>query len=94
MCTLGTALSVKRQKKVSLAKKVLLWVLLLTRSMTMRQLQQAIGTSPITHQFDSGRNVEEEMLLRVCCGLVVVEEESGLVRLVREFILSFHPRLS
>jgi hypothetical protein len=66
-----------------LAKVVLLWVLNSSRSMTIDKLERAVATSPITHKFDPGQIVPGAILMSICRGLVVVEEESHLVRLVR-----------
>lgn len=71
-------------RKALLAQKVLLWVLTSSRSMTMRELQHAVATSPTTMQFDSDRIVEQGVLLGLCCGLVLMEDESHIVRLVRK----------
>ncbi|KAH6909766.1 hypothetical protein BKA70DRAFT_175659 [Coprinopsis sp. MPI-PUGE-AT-0042] len=70
------------EAKVLLAKKVLLWVINATRSLTVDELRHALATCPNTHRFDSSRLVQEGILLGLCRGLVGVEEETRLVRLV------------
>ncbi|KAH6879585.1 ankyrin repeat-containing domain protein [Coprinopsis sp. MPI-PUGE-AT-0042] len=70
------------RSKVSLAKKVLLWVINATRSLTVDELRHALATSPETHKFESSRLVQEGALIGLCRGLVAVEEETRLVRLV------------
>jgi hypothetical protein len=67
-----------------LAKTVLLWVLYGSRSMTIEELERAVATCPVTHKFEPGRLVPGATLMSLCRGLVVMEEESHLVRLVRE----------
>ncbi|KAH6906080.1 ankyrin repeat-containing domain protein [Coprinopsis sp. MPI-PUGE-AT-0042] len=69
-------------KYAALAKAVLAWVLYASRSMTMEELKWAVATSPSNHKFEAGRLVPETTLLAICGGLITVEEESGLVRLV------------
>ena len=69
---------------VALAKTAILWVLNATRSMTSTELRHAIATHPETHKFERKRLVPEVTLGSVCCGLLVIEEETSLVRLVRE----------
>ncbi|KAH6887854.1 hypothetical protein BKA70DRAFT_1203319, partial [Coprinopsis sp. MPI-PUGE-AT-0042] len=69
-------------RHVSFAKTVLLWVTHAQRSMTIEELQRAVATSPDNHKFEPARMVPETMLLSICRGLVVFEEETRLVRLV------------
>ncbi|KAH6867538.1 hypothetical protein BKA70DRAFT_1027315, partial [Coprinopsis sp. MPI-PUGE-AT-0042] len=68
--------------KVLLAKKALLWVIHATQSLTIDQLRHALATCPDTHRFESRRLVQESVLIGLCRGLVTVEEETRLVRLV------------
>ncbi|KAH6909754.1 hypothetical protein BKA70DRAFT_1425474 [Coprinopsis sp. MPI-PUGE-AT-0042] len=68
--------------KVLLAKKVLLWVLHSTGSLKARALEQAIATHPDTYSYELRRLVPVDTLVGLCRGLVVVEEETQLVRLV------------
>jgi ankyrin repeat domain-containing protein 50 len=69
---------------VSLAKAVLIWVLNASRSMTVEELRMAMATSPETYKFDPAQVVPRKTLISLCCGLVKVDEESLLVRLIRE----------
>lgn len=69
-------------KNVALAKAILIWVLNASRSMTIEELRHAIATSPTTHEFERKRLVPGSTIITRCCGLVVVEEETKLVRLV------------
>ena len=73
-------------QKVHLAKRVLLWVLYCPKSMTIAQLRYAVATCPESHRLKAERLVHEATLISICRGLVLVED-SGLVRLVREFLL-------
>ncbi|KAH6906060.1 hypothetical protein BKA70DRAFT_451709 [Coprinopsis sp. MPI-PUGE-AT-0042] len=50
--------------------------------MTMEELERAVATSPSNHKFEAGRLVPGTTLLSICGGLITVEEESRLVRLV------------
>lgn len=72
--------------KVLLAKSALVWVLNASRSMTIEELRMAIATSPVSHKFEAGRLVPSVTLISQCCGLITIEEESRLVRLVREWL--------
>jgi hypothetical protein len=66
------------------AKTLLVWVLNASTPLTIEVLEHAVAISPDTHQFDRGRFVPGMILMALCRGLVVFEEESRLVRLVRE----------
>ncbi|KAH6889029.1 hypothetical protein BKA70DRAFT_1163656 [Coprinopsis sp. MPI-PUGE-AT-0042] len=70
------------RKHASLAQAVLIWVLNTARSMTIDELERAVATSPDTHKFEPGRLVPGATLISICGGLITVEEESRLVRLV------------
>ncbi|KAH6916346.1 hypothetical protein BKA70DRAFT_1216542 [Coprinopsis sp. MPI-PUGE-AT-0042] len=77
-------ISNESRKHASLAKAVLVWVLNASRSMTIEELERAVATSPDTHKFEAGRLVPGTTLISLCGGLITVEDESGLVRLVRD----------
>ncbi|KAH6909747.1 hypothetical protein BKA70DRAFT_1148288 [Coprinopsis sp. MPI-PUGE-AT-0042] len=68
--------------KVLLARNVLTWVLFATRSLNIQELRAAVATCPSTHQFVPDRLVQESVLTGVCHGLVIVEEQTRVVRLV------------
>ncbi|KAH6889059.1 hypothetical protein BKA70DRAFT_885720 [Coprinopsis sp. MPI-PUGE-AT-0042] len=70
------------RKHASLAQAALIWVLNASRSMTIDELERAVATSPDTHKFEPGRLVPGATLISLCGGLITVEEESRLVRLV------------
>ncbi|KAH6901138.1 hypothetical protein BKA70DRAFT_710673 [Coprinopsis sp. MPI-PUGE-AT-0042] len=67
---------------VSLATKALVWVLYATRSLTVDELRHAVATCPDTHKLQPSRLAPVGTLLNVCCGLLVREQGTGLVRLV------------
>jgi ankyrin repeat domain-containing protein 50 len=79
---------VLRQKPsyILLAKTMLLWVLNASRSMTLEELERAVATSPETYKFEPDLLAPGTMLVGLCCGLVTLEEETRLVRLVRKYI--------
>ncbi|KAH6909418.1 hypothetical protein BKA70DRAFT_1221671 [Coprinopsis sp. MPI-PUGE-AT-0042] len=52
------------------------------RSMSIQELQHAVATSPEDSKFNATRLVPEATLMGLCRGLVVLEEESRMVRLV------------
>ena len=73
------------KKQAKMAKHMLLWVISATRSITFEDLQFALTFSEETKTFNPKGLVRESLLLSLCCGLLTVEKESRLVRLVREY---------
>jgi ankyrin repeat domain-containing protein 50 len=72
-------------KLANLAKLVLLWITHAETELTIDTLRRAVATSPETYSFDLKRMVPEALLLSVCCGLVSLDKNTRLVRLIREF---------
>ncbi|KAH6897701.1 hypothetical protein BKA70DRAFT_747842 [Coprinopsis sp. MPI-PUGE-AT-0042] len=68
--------------KASLAASVLAWVLYATRSLTIEELRDAVASSLDTYSFEKTRLVSAEVMIGVCGGLLAIEKETGLVRLV------------
>ncbi|KAH6870872.1 hypothetical protein BKA70DRAFT_1069663, partial [Coprinopsis sp. MPI-PUGE-AT-0042] len=72
----------QRSSHVLMAKAALVWVLNSSRPMTIQELERAIATSPETYKFEPNRLAPGKTLMALCCGLLTLEEESRLVRLV------------
>ncbi|KAH6876951.1 hypothetical protein BKA70DRAFT_1576545 [Coprinopsis sp. MPI-PUGE-AT-0042] len=68
--------------KSLLARNTLTWVVHATWSLTIEELLEAVATCPDTHRFEQDRLGQEETLIGLCNGMVAVEEETRLVRLV------------
>lgn len=71
-------------EKVLLARDALAWVVHATRSLTIEEIRHAVASCTDTFKFDSSRLTPIEKLVDACCGLVTIEKESSLVRLVRK----------
>ena len=54
-----------------------------TGDWTLKEIERAVATSPSTFEFEADRVVPGSTFLAMCHGLLVVEEESQIVRLVR-----------
>ena len=70
---------------VSLAEKTLSWVAFTLRPLTVPELQHAIATMYFEDEDDDVFEddlPDEEVLLAVCAGLLTIDAESNLVRLV------------
>ena len=73
------------EETVTLVKTVFLWVLTATRSMTLKELERVVAVCPRTFRFEADRVVPGSTFITMCRGLLVVEEESQIVRLVRAY---------
>lgn len=52
------------------------------RPLTIQELQHALAVHTGTSDFDNDDLIDEEVLISVCLGIVAIEPESGLVRLI------------
>lgn len=67
----------------SLARKVLLWITHAKKELTIEELQEAIAVEPGCEDIDHDKDVtDEDLIVSVCHGLVEVDQESRVVRLV------------
>ena len=71
-------------KNVLLAKAVLVGLSNAARSMSIEELRHAVATHPETLKFERKRLASAATLMSLCCGLVTMEEETKLVRFIRE----------
>ena len=74
------------EDEVSLATTAIIWLTYAYQSLTVTELQHALAVSDNMEGFDEDDIVAEELIISVCCGLIVVDGESRIVRLVREYI--------
>jgi ankyrin repeat protein len=65
-----------------LAKNVLSWIICAKRPLTPSKLQHALAVEPGDHELDVDNLPLIEDMVSVCAGLVTVDEESGIIRLV------------
>ncbi|KAN0069115.1 hypothetical protein V8E54_012744, partial [Elaphomyces granulatus] len=65
-----------------LARQVLSWITCAKRRLTSSELQHAIAIEINNDELDRENITDIELLVSVCTGLVIVDEESDIVRLV------------
>ncbi|KAH0560062.1 hypothetical protein GP486_003417 [Trichoglossum hirsutum] len=65
-----------------LAKQVLSWITCARRPLTTSELRHALGVEIGTSRFDEENLPELEDTVSVCAGLVIVDKESDIIRLV------------
>ena len=68
--------------QAELATQVLLWVTCAKRPLTASELQRALAVEADEPEFDEENVLAIEDLVSVCAGVVVVDSESRIVRLV------------
>ncbi|KAI1273835.1 ankyrin repeat protein [Xylaria sp. FL0933] len=65
-----------------LAKRALAWITCAMEPLTIIELQHALAIQPNDRELNKDRVPELDTILSVCCGLVAVDEESNIIRLV------------
>ncbi|TFK27259.1 ankyrin [Coprinopsis marcescibilis] len=73
---------IEQQADPLLATRALMWLVHALESMTIDDLRYALATDSVTFQHDSDLLVDAESLVSLCCGLITLEPQSKLVRLV------------
>jgi hypothetical protein len=90
--TYGKLIYNQAPEKTDLAKRVLSWISASKRPLTSEELQHAISTTPDSVGLDEHTFIEGGRLVSVCRGLVVQNEESGILRLVHHSLKSYLER--
>ncbi|UPL02096.1 hypothetical protein LCI18_013030 [Fusarium solani-melongenae] len=65
-----------------IALQVLAWITCAKRPLTQLELQHALAVEPGTTQFDEENLPDIQGMVSACCGLVTIENESSIIRLV------------
>ena len=65
-----------------LAKQVLSWITYAKRPLTISELEYTLAVEPEESQLDKENLCRVEDMVSVCTGLVTVDEESNIIRLV------------
>jgi len=81
--TTWTRIKAQTEEEVSLAMRAIIWLAHANRSLTITELQHALA---VAETFDEEDIAQEELIISVSCGLIVVDERSRTVRLVRKSI--------
>lgn len=79
-----TRIGERGQEDWELAKAVLSWIIFAYQPLSIAQLQHALAISPDDRVICLDACTDEDTLLSVCEGLVDVDGESQIVRLVRK----------
>ncbi|CAG8003133.1 unnamed protein product [Penicillium salamii] len=82
----------QNSNEVETAKDVLCWISCATRPLTPLELQHALAIEDNLSFLDEDNISEIEDLVSVCAGLVTVDDQSGVVRLVHYTMQDFFDR--
>jgi ankyrin repeat protein len=78
--------------KEELAKQVLSWITCAKRPLRTSELQQALAVEVGDSELDKDNIPQIEDMVSVCAGLVTLDEESGIIRLVHYTIQEYFER--
>src|SRR5204862_913622 len=69
-------------QKVKRAEQVLSWVSYALRQLTVKEIQYALAVEPDDTDMDEEGLPDEGVLVSACAGLVIIDPESNIIRLV------------
>lgn len=69
-------------KRKALAMKILTWIVYAERPLTMQMLKHALAVREDCEEFDENYIPRSETILSLCAGLVTLEKDSSVVRLI------------
>jgi hypothetical protein len=72
----------QNKEDVDLAQRVLSWISFALRPLTVAEMRHAISVQPDQTSIDEDDLIDEEILVSVCAGLVVIDQESEVIRLI------------
>ena len=67
-----------------LAENVLSWIAYARRPISLQELQHAVAVTPDMLDMDPEALVDKFILIDVCAGLVVIDDRSSIIQLVRK----------
>jgi hypothetical protein len=70
------------EEDVQLAKKLLSWVSYSRRPLTVRELQHALAVELDDKATDEEALLDETRMISVCAGILTIDHESDIIRLV------------
>jgi ankyrin repeat domain-containing protein 50 len=73
---------------IELAKQIFCWITCARRSLNVNELQIALAIEHGTTSIDPETIINEDVLTSVCAGLVVIEGQQKIIRLVRKYLAS------
>ena len=81
------------QPSIELANQVVSWISYAYRPLTVNELRCALAVTPGRPTFDEDAMTPESTLVSVCAGLVAVDSQSGIIRLVHYTTQEFFEKI-
>lgn len=78
--------------QIELAKQTLAWIVCAKRQLTSQELQHALAVEPEESHFDEDNIPDLADIISVCAGLVTVDQESEVIRLVHHTTQDYFQR--
>jgi ankyrin repeat protein len=80
-------------EEFELAKKVLSWITYAQRPLTTEELSQALAVEADESELDEDNIPDVEDMISVCAGLVTIDQESNIIRLVHYTTQEYFERI-
>ena len=80
---------ISSQDRDGLAIDALTWIVYAARPLKILELQHALGTKTNTSEFDESFIPDSDDILDACCGLIRIENESEVVRLIHRTTVDY-----
>jgi len=74
------------------AEQVLSWISHAVRQLTVKEVQYALAVEPDDTDMDEEALPDEDLLVSACAGLVTIEQESNIIRLVHYTVQQYFER--
>ncbi|KAK6329945.1 hypothetical protein TWF718_003372 [Orbilia javanica] len=84
-----TVIYAQSKERVSLASKVLSWVCLAKRNLSVQELREAVAIEIGSRELNRGRLSPDSLLIDVCKGLIILDERDQIIRLAHATVQDF-----
>ncbi|KAH0537544.1 hypothetical protein FGG08_005679 [Glutinoglossum americanum] len=81
------------EEDAALAHQVLSWISFAIRPLTVQEIKCALAVEPGQTSIDNDTLIDEDLLVSVCAGMVTVDQESGIIRLVHYTTQEYFERI-
>jgi hypothetical protein len=88
-----TRINSQSEEHICLAHTALSWVTCAMRPLSLPELECALAVRPGDTEFMEDGVIEVGVTLSACCGLITVDGESNLVRLIRKHLVIYNLHL-
>jgi hypothetical protein len=78
---------------VKLAENVLSWISYARRPLTVKELQYVLAMTPENAEIDEDDLIDEEFLVSICAGLITIDAESSIIRLIHYTTQEYFERI-